>query len=98
MIEADTYSYWVLVGFFCFFVFCFLRILLGWAFGYLFRIDVGFFFWACSVKSKQICSVNHKVLQFFFWAESYTFGFGWPKIFFFFFLDFSSKFVWHKIF
>ena len=44
----------ICIGFFFFF----LRIRLGWAFGYLFRIDVGHFFWVCSVKSKQICSVK----------------------------------------
>ena len=85
MIEADTYSYWVLVGFFCFFVFCFLRILLGWAFGYLFRIDVGLFFWACSVKSKQICSVNHKVLQFFLGLKAIHLDLAGIRFFFFFF-------------
>ena len=41
MIEADAYSYWVLVVVGFFVLFFFLRIGLDWAFGYLFRIDVG---------------------------------------------------------
>ena len=96
MIEADTYSYWVLVGFFFFFFF---RIRLGWAFGYLFRIDVGLFLGLlCKIQTNLFCKIIRFYNFFFFFggAKSYTFGFGQRKIFFF--LDFSSKFVCNKNF
>ena len=92
------YYYWV---YFLFFIFYFLRIRLGWAFGYLFRTDVGLFF--LGLLCKILTNLFYKIIRFYIFfflggAESYTFGFGRHKFFFFFFKDFSSKFVWHKFF
>jgi len=62
MIEADAYLNWVLVGW---------RIRLGWAFGYLFRIDVVLFF-AGGLLCKIQTNLFFKIIRFY-------------KIFFFFF-------------
>ena len=54
------YYYWV---YFLFFIFYFLRIRLGWAFGYLFRTDVGLFF--LGLLCKILTNLFYKIIRFY---------------------------------
>ena len=73
MIEAThiRIGFWLVFFFFFFFI-----IRLGWAFGYLFRIDVGLFLGLlCKIQTNLFCKIIRFYNFFFFFlgAESYTF-------------------------
>ena len=57
-----------ILGFCFFFLIFFLRIRLGWAFGYLFRIDVGPFFLGllCKIQKNLFCKIIRFYYYYFF--------------------------------